>query len=83
MMLERFFRRWADNYVESRLTEARLEIQRLEGVITIQQDQIKRLLDWQARETERLERDTAILTGQKVRALESVGQSRAIEEEWS
>lgn len=69
-MIGRLLKRWADADALSRLAESRREVERLEGVVTIQRDQIKRLLDWQARETERLEAETAIFTARKIVALE-------------
>ncbi len=79
-MFHRWLKRWADADVLSRLAEARREIERLEGVVTIQADQIKRLVAWQARETERLEAETAILTARKVAALDAMGRQTEVEE---
>lgn len=73
-MLGRLIRHLADRDAQARLAEARRENERLEGHVSILKDQIKRLLDWQARETARLETETAILTARKVAALDMRGK---------
>ena len=69
-MLGRLIRRLADKDAQARLAEANRENERLEGHVSILKDQVRRLLDWQARETARLEAETAILTARKIAALD-------------
>jgi predicted nuclease with TOPRIM domain len=66
----RWLLRWADADTRGRLEEARNEIKRLEAEVQILNDQIRRLMDWQQRETQRLERETAIFTAEKIMAIE-------------
>lgn len=67
----RLIRRWADQDMRRRLQESRQEVERLEAVVKIQEDQIKRLAQWQARETARLNAETAILVTRQELALEA------------
>ena len=69
-IIGRWLIRWADADTRGRLEEARNENKRLESERDILKDQIRRLLDWQQRETLRIERESAIFTAEKVAAIE-------------
>ena len=69
-MFGRLIRRWAEYDTRQRLSEARAEIERLQAQVKIQEDQIKRLAQWQTRETARLEAETAILVSRRELALD-------------
>jgi hypothetical protein len=68
------WRRWligkADAVAQDRVRVLERENRRLQDEVDVQRDMIKRLTEWQGRETERLEKETAIFTADKVRALE-------------